>query len=100
MCLSIFQSLSTYYQFFFYFQAPSHLKELLISQTSLKEFPNFSEISDSLENVFLENKGKSGSVWAPMSALEKLEISSEIFFPISSLVESTIPALNQSNFIE
>ncbi|XP_057847007.2 protein SUPPRESSOR OF npr1-1, CONSTITUTIVE 1 [Cryptomeria japonica] len=42
-------------------QAPSHLKELLISQTSLKEFPNFSEISDSLENVFLENKGKSGT---------------------------------------
>ncbi|XP_059064143.1 uncharacterized protein LOC131056284 [Cryptomeria japonica] len=47
-------------------EAPSRLKELLIYENSLKEFPDLSGISDSLENGFLES-------------LEKLVISGEYF---------------------
>ncbi|XP_057846810.1 disease resistance protein Roq1-like [Cryptomeria japonica] len=53
-------------------QVPTHLKELVISRTSLKEFPDFLGIPGSLEN-----EGKFTSVKAPMSSLEKLEISFE-----------------------
>ncbi|GLJ33364.1 hypothetical protein SUGI_0671230 [Cryptomeria japonica] len=48
-------------------QAPSQLKELQISQTSLKEFPDFRGISDNLENVFLDARG------LPIQGLSLLE---------------------------
>ncbi|XP_059064144.1 disease resistance protein Roq1 [Cryptomeria japonica] len=41
-------------------QAPSRLKELLIYENSLKEFPDLSGISDSLENGFFESLEKLG----------------------------------------
>ncbi|GLJ57081.1 hypothetical protein SUGI_1293520 [Cryptomeria japonica] len=55
-------------------QAPSELKELQLSQTSLKEFPDLLGISkDSLENL-LENGEESSISKASMNSLEKLEI--------------------------
>lgn len=50
------------------------MKELIIYPTSLEEFPDLSGITDSLENGV-----KSSSVKAPMSGLEKLEISGDNF---------------------
>ncbi|XP_057846543.2 disease resistance protein Roq1 isoform X2 [Cryptomeria japonica] len=52
-------------------QAPSQLKELQISQISLKEFPDFIGISDNLENVLVD---AGGFLIQDLSLLESLRM--------------------------
>ncbi|KAH9288789.1 hypothetical protein KI387_032906, partial [Taxus chinensis] len=55
-------------------QAPSQLKELQISQTSLEEFPDLSRIADTVEMVVLDAEEMSTVSWSVLASLNPVSL--------------------------